>query len=328
VKAGALCCLLQPVFEGTQPLEVFYDEERTDGKVAVPIAEGYEYSVLQEAGQDRQTYRFTERRFVFRSFAQAHKQERSLHARLDKAIGTIEALNDRRQGKKRFKSEGELSTLISAIVSKYRVGDLLDVRYSTTGNEQPIRRYRVQPAGVRIEQSCQVKITVNEAALENAIALLGWRIFATNQPYDQLSMEQAVLAYCAEYRIEHWFSRLKGKPLSLTLMYLSTDTHIKGLIRFLMLAIRALTLMEFQVRKTLAQTGQILRGLYPGQAGRKNERPTAELILRAFSNITLTRIRDGTRSIFHITPSTSLQHNILQPIGFQKTIYETGNYHF
>jgi transposase len=328
VKDSALSCLLAPVFEGTQALCVIYDAQTTDEKEAFPIAEGYEYSVEQEVAQGETAYRFTERRLVIRSFAQAARKEKALRARLDKAIGAIEALNDSRQGKKRFKSEEELSPVVCAILSRYRVADLLDVTYSTTRTEQPIRRYRDRPAGVRIEQTCKVQVTVNETAFERAIAKLGWRVYATNQPRDQLSMQQAVLAYRAEYRIEHGFSRLKGKPLSLTPMYLSTDERIKGLIRLLMLAMRTITLLEFQVRNTLEQTGQILRGLYPGQAGRKNERPTAELILRAFSNITLTRIRDGTRSILHITPLTSLQQHLLQLAGFQPSIYETGNHHF
>lgn len=328
VKDNALSCLLQPVFEGTQALSVIYDDERTDEKEALPIAEGYEYSVEQEVEQGETVYTFSERRLVIRSFAQANKKEKALRARLDKAIGAIEALNDRRQGKKRFKTEEELLPVVCAILSRYRVADLLDVTYSTTRNEQPVRRYRDRPAGVRIEQNCQVQVSVNETALGHAIAKLGWRVYATNQPQDQLSMQQAILAYRAEYRIEHGFSRLKGKPLSLTPMYLSTDERIKGLIRLLMVAMRTLTLLEFKVRNTLAQTGQVLRGLYPGQSGRKNERPTAELILRAFSNITLTRIRDGTRSILHITPLTPLQQHLLQLAGFQPSIYETGNHHF
>lgn len=227
VKDSALSCLLQPVFEGTQALEIIYDEETTDEKEALPIAEGYEYSVAQEVAQGQTVYTFSERRLVIRSFAQAQKQEKALRARLDKAIGAIEHLNDRRQGKKRSKTEVELAPVVGAILSQYRVADLLDVTYSTTRTEQPIRRYRDQLAGVRIEQSCQVKITVHETALDTAIAQLGGRVYATNQPRDQLFIQQAILAYRAEYRIEHGFSRLKGKPLSLTPIYLSTDERIK-----------------------------------------------------------------------------------------------------
>jgi len=323
VNDQALGALLQPVFEGTQPLELICDDQQT-----VAIAEGYEYSLEQQLTQGDQVYPFSERRLVIRSLAQAQKQEKALQARLDKALGEIERLNERRQGKKRYQTEQQLTPVVGAILARSRVAELIDVHYSATSTKRTLRRYRDRPAGVRIEQSCQVKATVNEQALQTAVAKLGWRVYATNQPGDQLSMPQAILAYRAQYRIEHGFARLKGKPLSLTPIYLSTEERIKGLIRLLMLALRTLTLLEFQVRKTLQQTGQILRGLYPGQAGRKNERPTAELILRVLDNITLTRIRDGTRSVLHVTPLTPLQQKLLQLAGFHTSIYEFANHHF
>jgi transposase len=60
---------------------------------------------------------------------------------------------------------------------------------------------------------------VDEAALESAVRRLGWRIYSTNQPVEQLSLEQAVLAYRSEYLVERSLGRLKGRPLSLTPMY-------------------------------------------------------------------------------------------------------------
>jgi len=39
---------------------------------------------------------------------------------------------------------------------------------------------------------------------------------------------QAVLAYRHEYLVEHGFGRLKGKPLSLTPMYLQDDQRATG----------------------------------------------------------------------------------------------------
>jgi hypothetical protein len=44
-----------------------------------------------------------------------------------------------------------------------------------------------------------VEVRIDEAALERAVRRLGWRIYSTNQPIEQLSLEQAVLAYRSEY---------------------------------------------------------------------------------------------------------------------------------
>jgi transposase len=65
-------------------------------------------------------------------------------------------------------------------------------------------------------------------------------------------------------------------------MYLSRDQRVVGLIRLLSLGLRVLTLVEFEVRRSLQQAKEQLAGLYAGQPKRTTARPTTELILRAF----------------------------------------------
>ena len=93
---------------------------------------------------------------------------------------------------------------------------------------------------------------MDEVALESAVRRLGWRIYSTNQPVEQLSLEQAVLAYRSEYLVERSLGRLKGRPLSLTPMYVQRDDHATGLMRLLSIALRVLTLVAFVVRRQLA----------------------------------------------------------------------------
>src|SRR5262249_39462368 len=54
---------------------------------------------------------------------------------------------------------------------------------------------------------------------------LGWRVYVTTQPPEQLSLQESVLAYRNEYLVERAMGRLKGRPLSLTPMYLERDDH-------------------------------------------------------------------------------------------------------
>ena len=96
---------------------------------------------------------------------------------------------------------------------------------------------------------------VQPDALASAIEQLGWRVYATNQVRDGLSLPQAVETYRDEYVVERNFGRLKGRPLSLSPMYVERDDHATGLVRLLSLALRVLTLMEFVVRRQLAQEG-------------------------------------------------------------------------
>lgn len=120
---------------------------------------------------------------------------------------------------------------------------------------------------------------------------------------------------------EHSYSRLKGQPLSLTPMYLQLDEQIKGLIRLLSIALRVLNLIEFVVRRELAQRGEELSGLYAGNPKRRTARPSAELLLYAFREITLSIIQLAGQVIYHLTELSQLQRAILQLLGVDETIY-------
>ena len=82
---------------------------------------------------------------------------------------------------------------------------------------------------------------------------LGWRVYATNQSAEHLTLSQAVEAYRDEYLVERNFSRLKGRPLSLAPLYVQRDYHRVGLVRLLTLALRVITLLEGVVRQRLAE---------------------------------------------------------------------------
>ena len=104
----------------------------------------------------------------------------------------------------------------------------------------------------QLEWDVQVTVSLNEAAVAAAVRQLGWRVYVTTQPPEQLSLQEAVMAYRSEYLVERAMGRLKGRPLSLTPMYLERDDHATGLIRLLSIGLRVLTLLEFVVRRRLA----------------------------------------------------------------------------
>ncbi len=128
--------------------------------------------------------------------------------------------------------------------------------------------------------------------------------------------------------VEQALGRLKGKPLSLTPLYLETDERILGLVRLLMIGVRVLTLREFSARKHLHQTRDKLAGLYPGNPKRATEHPTTELLLRAFAGLTLTLMTDAQCTRAHVTPLSAVQQRILQLVGFSPDIYLRLSQHF
>jgi len=285
------------------------------------IAEGYEYPVAMSPKGEGQVESWTERRLVVRSVRQAQAAEAALRARVAQAMAQIEALNQRGRGKKRFETVSALRQAVVAIVQRYSVENLIWFRLTQRDTPHPVRAYRGQPARVDHDRHATVEVHVDEAALEATIRRLGWRVYGTNQPVASLSLAQAVLAYRSEYQVERSFGRLKGRPLSLTPMYVQRDDHATGLIRLLSIALRVLTLLEFVGRRQLATEGANLAGLYAGNPQRATDRPTAERLLEAFQDITLTIIKEPQQTERHMTALSPLQQRILGVLGFSSALY-------
>jgi transposase len=294
-----------------------------DGAEGPPemIAEGYEYPVAMRTKGEGQGERWTERRLVVRSVRQAQAAEAALRARVAQAMAQIEALNQRGRGKKRFETVSAFRQAVTAIVQRYSVEDLIWFRLTQHDTLRPVRAYRGQLARMDHDRQATVEVRVDEAALEATMRRLGWRIYGTNQPLASLSLAQAVLAYRSAYQVERSFGRLKGRPLSLTPMYVQRDDHATGLIRLLSIALRVLTLLEFVGRRQLATEGAKLAGLYAGNPQRATDRPTAERLLEAFQDITLTLIKGPQQTDRHMTALSPLQQRILEILGFSSALY-------
>jgi hypothetical protein len=69
-----------------------------------------------------------ERRLVIRSHQLAQAGERSLRARLAKAQAALAALNDRRRGKRRVTELPALQAAVAALLVRYHVQGVLQVR--------------------------------------------------------------------------------------------------------------------------------------------------------------------------------------------------------
>jgi transposase len=95
------------------------------------------------------------------------------------------------------------------------------------------------------------------------------------------------------------------------------------MIHLLTLGLRVMTILEFLVRRSLAEQEDELSGIYAGNPKRKTAKPTATLLLLAFTNIYLqTIILDGQVVHQHITPLNSVQLRILQLLNLPPTLYQ------
>ena len=285
------------------------------------IALGYEDSQTITAQLEGVSSTWTERRLLVRSQAAAVAAETALRARLEQAQMALAALMVRRQGKPVLADRAAVEQAVAETVAHLRVEGLLTVTVSEQVTAQPVRAYRTRPATVRTVRQFTISSEVDPDALASAIEQLGWRVYATNQGADGLSLPQAVEVYRDEYLVERNFGRLKGHPLSLSPMYVERDDHATGLVRLLSIALRVLTLMEFVVRRQLDQEGAALAGLYAGNPKRATTHPTTERLLEAFQEITLTLLIEPHQTRRHVTALSPLQQRVLALLGFTPTIY-------
>ena len=136
-------------------------------------------------------------------------------------------------------------------------------------------------------------------------------------------MADAVLCYRNEYRIERIFNRLKSRvhiaPLSV-----KRDDQIEGLTYLLTLGIRVLTVMEFVLRRSLQHDQGKLPGLHPENRRKHTDTPTAERLLKAFSDVSLTILKTaaGEDILQRLTPLSALQQEILQRLGLGVSLYQ------
>jgi len=286
------------------------------------LADGYEWTEDLSAVLDGwRTVTWTERRLLLRSRVPAAAAETALRDRLERARVAIADLTTPRRGKRCPADPAAVRQAATVIMARERVEGLLHVEVAEQVRERRVRGYRGQPARTVAQRTLTTTAPVDAAALDAAIALLGWRVYATNAPASILSLTQAALAYRGQYTVERAFGRLKGHPLSLTPLYLDRDDHTTGLIRLLTLALRVLTTAEHAVRQGLAAQERTLTGLYAGNPTRATARPTTELLLAAFRNLTLTLLTTPTATHHSLTSLTPLQADILALLGLPADTY-------
>ena len=303
---------------GSPLIQVVREQETDQAKC---IAQGYETLVEMSVNEGDRTVCWQERRLIIQSIDASLAAQSSLQERLEKAEKAIGELTVRKQGKPRLTSRIQVDEQVQAILSSLRVEGLLQVHIQEAVAEQPVRAYRGKLSSPRQIWSFQVHAQRNQEAIERAMKLLGWRVYATNQHTTALGLAEAVEAYRDEYLVERNFGRLKGHPLSLGPLYVQLDEHRVGLIRLLTIALRVVTVLEGVVRSALAEPHQEIAGLFAGNPKRRTAQPTTERLLEAFNEITLTIVSGPGFVQRHLSPLSALQQQILALCGFSPTMY-------
>jgi transposase len=310
--------LLQPVFDGTQALQPVW-RPGPKGQPDELVAEGFAVDVELTAQVGKEEVRWTERRWLVRSQAYAQAQEAALERRLAQATAALRELVRRKQGKKQS-FHAELMQAGQAIVTREGVEGLLSYTVPARMTTRHKRAYRGRPARQETEVYFEIEVSREEALIKEKKREMGWQVYGTNAL--ALALTQVVWAYRGQYRIEDDWSRLKGRSLGLTPLYLQDEGRIQGLVYLLSLALRVLTLVEWVVRERLRKEGSKVQEVYAGQPGRKTARPSAELLLGVMKTISVSVVEVNGQAHALLSPLTEVQKRLLELWDMPPDLYE------
>ena len=294
------------------------------------VGVGYEFERSQTGQWGSIEHTWTERVLIVRSESIAESQAQALERRLAKAEAAIRGLTPPPgRGKTQYSTGWELEQAVAAVLAEHDVEGLLEAEWihEQTCQTRYIGRGRGGPnRPKKTEWTIRYQITEvrrNTPAIQERVARMGWRALVTNVPAQRLPLVEAVLAYRGGWCLERDFHELKDRPLGISPLFVRRDDQVVGLTHLLTLALRVLTLFEVLVRRGQEQAGEKLRGLYPGQASRTTEAPTAVRVLKAIAKagLTLTRVERGDDCCWHLTPLPELLQRVLAYLGLPETVY-------
>lgn len=283
---------------------------------------GVELGIYAAGAAGTPRHHWLERWFVTRSDSLAKRLQAELEKRLTKAEAELHHLNQQR-----FTAAVELEAAAQKILQQRKVEGLLTVTVSATVTEQtrylgPGRPGPHRPKQVVSVHRAQLTVSRNSVAIEEARQLAGWRIYVTNVPAAQMTLQQATAYYRDEFLVERGMHRFKRGSLPALPLFVHLAERIRGLMLLLLIALQLLTLLEFVAHRELTQRQETLSGLVPGNPKMKTARPSAERMLARFAGLhwlgewTETGLRG--RVVEALTP---VQRRILDLLGIPETIY-------
>jgi transposase len=291
------------------------------------VAEGYEFE--RSCGLEEGEAEWIERVVVVRSPAHAERQAAGLEKRLATAEHKRAALTPARgRGKRQITEEAQLVAAIAKVLKEQQVEGLLQVEW-----QQQIERHthdvgRGRGSATRQQRVTEhirshlTRITRQEGLIRALTQRFGWKAFVTHAPPERLSWRDAILCYRHEYRIERIFHRLKSR-VHIAPLFVKLNDHIEGLTYLLTLGVRVWTVMELALRQSLQNDHAKLPGLHPENKTKMTDTPTAERILQALADVSLTIIKQATGEgiLRRLTPLSGVQETILQCLGLGTSLY-------
>lgn len=146
--------------------------------------------------------------------------------------------------------------------------------------------------GSEEDQAWELRWERQTKVLTQAERFDGVMLLCANVPAERLSAGDIMIKYKTQITVEQTIDFIKS-PVQIRPMWLHSPRRLAGLTLLIMIAVLVAGLLEYQVRRHIAQTGELVRGLMP--ENRDNPYPTAKKLLRVFRSYALVFVRHSDR---------------------------------
>ena len=304
-------------------------------KKAKLIGGGFEVSRGQSYKfEDGKFVEWEERMLLIRSTEHANNEIVQFEKKIKKIKEDLQNCVSKKT-KNKETAEKELNEKIGKIISTEELQGLFDITCDIQKEVKKNSRSEIRNGGKR-EGTYEITtfkgqvngVRENKEKIGEIKRKLGWRLYVTNAPKKYLTFSMAYTFYRETmYVVEIGFHRVKDY-LNISPLFVKQEEQIIGMTRFLMFALKILTLMTAEIRTNMKKNKIVLQGLYAGQKARMHEAPTAESILKYFSrqSINLVGVKQSDSQleedwIWMIAPLSDTCKLILKSLQLPEEIY-------
>jgi len=203
------------------------------------------------------------------------------------------AQRDARQRDKALQTGQAALQRIDRLLGKY---DYTDRKTIEAGLDKALHKAKASLyfaytlSGTDEDQAWHLQWQPDQAVITERQRFDGIVLLCTNAPCQDLSAAAVMTKYKEQVCIEQTIDFLKN-PVQIRPLWLHSPQRLAGLTLLIMIAVLVAALLEHQVRRRIAKTGHLIRGLRP--EGRDDPYPTAKAMLKAFQDYAIVIVRHG-----------------------------------
>jgi transposase len=238
---------------------------------------------------------------VRRLYIRSSRKAEQAQAKRERQVAVIQAELERIQGLLNRYDYTTLETVRERVAKALRrnaTGQYFNVHVSKT---------RAQVAPLRLTWTLNRKRLRADAQWDGVYSVL------TNLPEETHAPSAVLEIYKDQHQVEGRFRDLNQLPVRVRPLWLKRPDRLETLVFLIMLAVLVFALLERQVRRAIAQTGQKITGLMPEK--RDTTTPKGSRLLKAFDSLSVVKIEQGHRVRFVLSDLSSVQRQIIQALG-------------